>query len=835
MRSPGRLLSRTALVTALVAAVAALSPVSALLAVTAVTAVTAFDDETPATPPTTVQLALAAVRADPTDAQALGNLAEALKAEDRIDEALHWILRRGALTGDEQLVESWVTNLDPLLEARHDALAAAQERLLDRARAHDTKGRPLNMLADLDTSRLLLRGLPQLAGSADGLRDELVNASRRTRERLAAAQVPLGLSDGLDLPAPDAAPGRATTLRSRHHAVSTTLGRPFADAVIEMLGDLQPHLQEGFADKRRRDPLAFEILTRAAEFESQRPGGEGRSVASRHELAFTLADERRVVVLDPRQIGEPFDVIWGLLAREAARDFVHAMEWVPPPWLQEALCLSFEGLRRDRFGGLDLGAPPWHRMEDVLLSLRGRGSWRPELDDLLALDELGGPRSSWAWAFLEYLREARDDEGEPLWLDRLEQLLADYRQDSRFSIEDERFDVEDPKPVDHFKLRMLPPGVAADEARAGVSNLHDLERLFDAWLRHIAAVDGNKTAALTAEVLAVREALALGDPDALARRLQRVLAVRPEFIAAWKLLADVEKRRRDTDAAILAARRVDALTPHAGDDADAKPFAAVARFDASLAKQIADDEALLRADINGLVDRYLALDHPRSAVRLLGDALAALPFDGAFTDRRDDIVQRFALDDLILRHTVDLERASREAHGDRSLWLVSGEGLTVKARDRIAPAALRGLVHLRAPYRLELRLVVLQSAETDSGNDFAGLTFGGVEAHDPGDWALFATPAGRVRLATPGRLEWPSTDLSRLRTGTFDLVLTVDDEHFSLQVGEVDFGRHALGARQADGWLGLYVRHTDAHIRQLVVTHLDEGSGPVAWYARGRP
>lgn len=797
---------------------------------------------------------LAALRArferHPTDVDALGELVKTLVARGRPDDAWAFVVDFGEAGGDRRVGRRFVLDLDPLVDARLDALTAVAVRALDRAAPRD---RPLNARRDVDTARAFRDvlapgrdGEPDARAAVDGhaevaARAEVVTAELLSDdgavEALATAGAPLparsGGPPGLDdeevaeRDARAAERGRPIEQRGSRLVVHASDTRT-AWAVREVVDAARDAVEDDL-DVRGPRSQTLEVVVVADEptYHTLRVGSS--ALVPPWRGAFFDAEAARVVVLDPAARGEPRDVLWGHVAREAARSrlvFPDDDARALPAWLVEGVAVGYEsaawlGDGRTSFAGW----PRARRSAMALAALDEPPTWM-RIDEVLDLDEADERGPTWCWSLVTYLREARDDDGDLLWADRFEALL-----------EAERDAVPSIVPgaaARRFREHVVVP----DRPRAGITSLRAFEDAWHAWARAQAAWIRARPEALDALVARAVEAADAHDDERAETLVRRALSADASDVAAHALYASLRLDDGERDAALLALRNVAALQARAGEPL---PVARLTDVDAEFAATLAAHDAASRAALETLVADYLGQDFPRAALRVVDRALSAEPLDAGWRATRETIL-------AVLGDALSFERdrlpvvATLEGTlGDKGLWQPDGSELVVRCADRKQPTLLNSVAHLRAPWRVSARVRFMRGPDgrlVDERSNYVGLTFGGETPLSDGHWGLFVSPGGRIELGRRGAtLEWLSDPLGHAVRGDDPSILVevhVGGGRYTVFVDGESLTSRLLGSKPTDGWMSLYARDVDAALSDVVVRRSFSYDPDDVWHSAPR-
>ncbi len=778
----------------------------------------------------------------PTDGEALSGLVEALVAEDRVDEGLEQVARFASAGGDRERARAWIERLDPFRDARRASVDDAVTRLIARAEWCEERKLRLNQAAFLDAAAALDASLVRAGDGAAEilavLRDKLLS-DRDALASLARAGMPLG-ADFDRHPDKDDAQlkriderlrerGEANEVTTRHFVVSTEGGELLAWRAADLLEQVHGELQHRFDLPRfgRRGKHAVVVHVTEAAYNTARLQQE--TPPAEWTLGF-LTDDGDLVALDPRVRGGSVEQLWGVLARETARRFVRELTAPtrPPLWIELGLAATVEGATRLADGSVDLSRDPPRRRRDVGLSLAGQGERPYAVDQVVRFRPEDPGATTWAWALVRYLRDAEDETGRTLFRDRWEALVDRYRTDPP-SIEG--LDRDEIAEGDFRLVRRLV--VTDDDPRGEIDSALALQRAFHGWWRDETALDRHEAGAVGAALERSRTLTQARRHDEAAAVLRRALAAGAGDVEAWRLLVDVEDARRDDDRALLAARQVVALT----DPREPSRWLPVDAIKSNLATDLAEDDATLRTAVISLVDGYVQAGLPRAARRVLDTLLAAWPLDVGYRAQRATLTEQLSGGELWQRDRLGLVEDISPFHGDATLFQANGTSLDVRCADRVRPATLRGLAHLRPPCRLRMHIAFRDSSARtgkDRRTHYVGFTFGAELPEEPGEWGLFVTPAGRIELATQGNLEWPSYAIGQGPPEALELEIRLDERSFEVLTSGKSLGVQPLDTRRAEGWLGLYARHTDARLTELIVERPEIPDPARAWWASGR-
>lgn len=798
----------------------------------------------------------------PADATALATLVTALVAEGRVDEALEDAVRFAEAGGAPGQALAVLDAYDPLPLASVAALRVGVQHFTDAAETLRGKQQWLLCGALCDAAATLLDGIrAERPGPLPREDDRLADLLQRVREPLLRApgaldafalrDVPLppGTDDsrsslqrardeGADARARDE--GRPIEVTSTHYLVRTSLGSRVARDASALLEAVYERCTQRFGGDplRTGGRVIVEILEYESAFATRRADVEPPLGAWRDGFADVGA--RTITVLDPEAVGEPRELLWGRLAREAGRTFVET--WGPrplPPWLSEGLPATFEGATLRRDGSVVLDRPADGLRRRVELSLAGRGATPRGVLELLGLEAVDVDDIPWCWALVTYLHDALGPDGTPLWRDRFEALLAAYHtSDASLALPE-------------FRGQILRPD---EEPRAGVATLEDFTERFAAWIAQQDALDHGVPSAVHEVLTLTQRAIDLRrfeEAESIVRRARQADPAEP--FALWQAFS-IAKRRGQSDEALLLAYDLASTRQPSGhwspDTGQQEPsleqrasseelrFAELLEINDALGRALAEHDLALRVAVEHALDARLAAGLPRAAVRLLDRVLAAFPLDAGYRAMRAEIVARsLHPEDLVVRRPVSALADLTAAHGDVAFWTDDDGALAARCSDRVAIVTLRGLADLRAPFTVSATLRFGEaSARTSAsgGNLQAGFVLGGEDAALDGPWGVFATPSGRIELAHRGREEWPSRPIGRGARAPH-LELLVDGTRLSVRVDGKDLHDAPLGSRPADGWLGLFVRHVDVTFEDLVVTRTRETGPGQRWYTRAAP
>lgn len=773
---------------------------------------------------------------DPTDAEALGALVDALVARDRPDDAWMFVVSFGRAGGDPVVGRGHVLRLDPLVDARLDAYARVADLAFERV---DGRRRPRNGLRDLDVVAALRDPLaPGAAGDAatraasDG-QAELVARLADARaellddddavESLADAGAPLparlggprGIDDekAAERDAKARASDRPIEQRGSRLRVRTLAGTRTAWAARRVVEEAREHVQDAFRRLRLRGPsgtLEVDVVDSDAAYHTERVNASEPIAPWR--LAFYDGEQHRIVALDPVVRGEVRDVLWGELAREVARSHVRALRderGVLPAWLEAALIAPYEATHWLGDGRVEVAAgwPRARREAVALAALDGAPMMR--LDELLALDSADERGPTWAWALVTYLREARDEDDELLWDDRLTDLLEAERDAASAEVEgaDARA----------FREHVIDP----DRPRAGILSLRAFEEAWHGWLAEQGAWIRGDAEALDTLVGEAERLHAAGEAARAERLVRRALSADAYHVGAHALLAALRDEARDADDALLSLRNVAALQTRAGEPL---PVARIAALDDAFATTLAAHDATARAALEPLISDYLAAGFPRAALRVVDRALSAEPLDAGWRATRDTILAVLGDDLLYTRDRLGVVASLDGVLGDKTLWQPDGSRLLVRCADRKAPTLLNSVARLREPWRLSARLLFVAGPDgrlVDDRSNYVGFTFGGEDPLSDGHWGVFVSPGGRVEIAQrASNLEWPSDAIGHaVRRDDPAIVLEVQVEggRYTVFVDGVAFAPRRLGSKAPNGWMSIYARDVDVELSDLVV------------------
>lgn len=835
-----------------------------------------------------------AMEADPTDADALEALLAGLVHAERDDEALEWLARFVEAGGDPERARSHA-GLDPFATARATLLRDAAQAQLDAAAVARDKARWLVAAACLDRAERHARAARgPLSGAPDDRADgRLADLLQRERDalfsrrdavdRLAAWGAPLPAHVDPDrtalqrarAEAADAAAerrGESVEARSGRILVRTDVSQALAEELAELLDVLHDQLVEEFGHDplRGATPVLVEVLAEAATWETRRsqaeppiPPWRRASLLGADHLAGGEAGgsearpERHVLAVDPLALGEDRALLAGRLAREVARLALRsASAGRLPLWLEEGFVTRYEGARRRADGQVELDRPPSHLRRRLGLSAAGHGQPPRDLREVLDLQRMEHADVPWAWGLVQYLVFDLDDQGAPRWRERWRSLLVASRAG----------DVG--LGLNGFVEHVLQGGDAGPID--GIDTLAGFERAWRGWIADEAALDRGEAAATHGALTRIVRALERRDVQGAEDVVRRVLRARPDDALGLQLSMRTAEARRDHDGALLAALALaEARLPsgewtvHAGqlgNDRAQRAASEELRFNEAWSLQEDVARAALAADLDtrmaveSLVSRQLAEGCPRAAVRLLDDALSAQPLDAGYRVMRAAVVaERLEPDDLLQRWRADATSWLERAHGDISFWTDTGSdrrtaapgddvrgpgALRARCADRLQPVTLDGLLDLRPPCRVSVRLDFAPHPTRGNVGDettWAGLTLGAADPVVPGNWAVFVGPDGRVALAQRARFDWPAVGLGRGARGAVQLELDLGATGFEVLADGTSLGWQPYGPRSGRGWLGLYARHVDVTFEGLEVRRVRGVDPREAWWLGGRP
>ncbi len=810
---------------------------------------------------------LRALETAPADPEALDAAVAFLVERDRWDEALELVVRFVEEGGDPDVADEHRRTLDPFERARAAVLLDGARGLADTSTTFRDKAMWIVRAATLEAAERVARAAllecgPSTRAPFEALLDELresraiLHRRRVAVQRLAAFGAPLppdvDVRSRLERLAAEARDARVgdkratfTATTSRVHATTTDsslLAHRLAETVLTMYDELAA--RTGETPWRRLDRLEVELLDARSTFDARRAQASGPV----HEDGF-LVGERGLVLLDPRLRGATLAALWGAAARETARRFLRDVaaehpDRELPPWLEEALCLDWEGARLLADGTLRFDDLPADRLDELANALAGRGPAPVPLGSVL--EQLPGNTraATWAWSLGRYLREARDDDGTLLWADGWPALLERPGADA---------------PVRAFERAFLDD--ADRPPPAGLDNPGAIERHWQAWARREAALDAGEEDAVRAATAEVRRLRDAREWDACRALLRRARAARPDHPDVLQLTVEIADRTGRPDEALLAAWHLAALRtpsqhwtvagglePQASGLAEQGArirYAEAVVVHEALGTTLATRDDALREAVLPLVDEMLAAGYPRSAVRLLDAVLASQPLDAGYGSVRRAIVDDvLGAEDVLATRRVSWGERMEEVAGDHAWFEEAGGGLTgasssgllARAGDRVEPVSLRGLLALAPPWRVSVRVAFAPDEDgrfTDDGTRYAGLLFGAPEPSAWGTWGVLVAPSGSVELASPGRLEWPSRSIGRGPRGDLVLEVRVDGDRLELHAGDRLLRRLPLGTRAAAGWLGVFVRHADVRLLDLRVTRSRRPDPRASWWTRG--